>query len=78
MEYPCRNNKLRLQGSYGAIEQGKYRMMKDQPLNQNLDPRLESVVRVPAKPNESGRLEVQDFVRIYDPNTRETLLEKRA
>ena len=40
--------------------------------------RRERDIQVPAKPNESGRLEVQDHVRIYDPNTQETLLEKRA
>jgi hypothetical protein len=44
----------------------------------NSQPQLEKRVQVPAAPNESGQLEVQDHVRIYDPNTQETLLEKRA
>ncbi len=39
---------------------------------------LEKQMKVPSKPNESGRLEVADFVRIYDPNNRESLLEKRG
>lgn len=39
---------------------------------------LEKQLKMPAKPNESGRLEVMDFVRIYDPNSRESLLEKRG
>ena len=52
--------------------------MNEQPSIDNKDARLEQRVQVPARPNESGRLEVQDFVRIYDPNTKETVLEKRA
>lgn len=39
---------------------------------------LEKQIKLPAKPNESGRLEVMDFVRIYDPNSQEPLLEKRG
>ncbi len=39
---------------------------------------LEKQLKVPSKPNESGRLEVMDFVRIYDPNNKEPLLEKRG
>lgn len=39
---------------------------------------LEKQMKVPSKPNESGRLEVTDFVRIYDPNEQEPLLEKRG
>lgn len=52
--------------------------MLNQPLNNTTEPQLEKRVQVPSKPNESGRLEVQDYVRIYDPETQETLLEKRA
>jgi hypothetical protein len=58
-----------------VIKQGKYRMMNQE---KNSQPQLEKRVQVPAAPNESGQLEVQDHVRIYDPNTQETLLEKRA
>ncbi len=56
-------------------KQGKYRMMNQE---KNSQPQLEKRVQVPATPNESGQLQVQDHVRIYDPNTKETLLEKRA
>ena len=56
-------------------KQGKYRMMNQE---QNSQPHMEKRIQVPASPNESGHLEVQDHVRIYDPNTKETLLEKRA
>ena len=58
-----------------VIKQGKYRMMNQE---KNSQPQLEKRVQVPAAPNESGQLQVQDHVRIYDPNTKETLLEKRA
>lgn len=30
------------------------------------------------KPNESGSLQIDGFVKIYDPNTKETYVEKRA
>jgi hypothetical protein len=30
------------------------------------------------RPNEKGRIEVQDFVKITDPNTKQTFLEKRG
>jgi hypothetical protein len=33
---------------------------------------------VPARPNESGQLHLDDFVKIFDPNNQEVLLEKRA
>lgn len=56
-------------------KQGKYRMMNQ---DKNSQSRMEKRIQVPASPNESGQLEVQDHVRIYDPNTKETLLEKRA
>lgn len=42
------------------------------------EPVLEKQLKMPSKPNESGRLEVMDFVRIYDPNSQEPLLEKRG
>lgn len=56
-------------------KQGKYSMMNQE---KNSQPYMEKKVQVPAAPNESGQLQVQDHVRIYDPNTKETLLEKRA
>jgi len=30
------------------------------------------------KPNESGRLHLEDFVKIHDPNNDQTLLEMRG
>ena len=30
------------------------------------------------KPNETGSISVEGFVRIFDPNTKETIVEKRA
>jgi len=33
---------------------------------------------VPARPNEAGQLHLDDFVRIFDPNNQEVLLEKRS
>lgn len=32
----------------------------------------------PARPNEQGRLNIDDFLRIYDPNSQQVLVEKRA
>ena len=52
--------------------------MNDQHSATIPEARLEQHIQVPARPNESGKLEVQDFVRIYDPNSREIMLEKRA
>jgi len=61
-----------------VIDQGKYTMMNDQHSDPISEAHLEQRIQVPARPNESGRLEVQDFVRIYDPNSQEIMLEKRA
>ena len=32
----------------------------------------------PSRPNESGQLHLDDFVKIFDPNNQEVLLEKRS
>ena len=32
----------------------------------------------PRKPNESGSLRIEDFVRITDPNTKRAYVEKRG
>jgi hypothetical protein len=32
----------------------------------------------PKRPNENGSISVQGFVKIYDPKTKETFVEKRA
>ena len=77
MAYRCRNSRPEQLGLCRVIDQAKYTMMKHTD-NQNQDARLESRVQVPAQPNESGRLDVQDHVRIWDPETQEILVEKRA
>jgi hypothetical protein len=33
---------------------------------------------VPKRPNETGSINVEGFVRIFDPNTKEKFVEKRA
>lgn len=76
MVFLYRNRRPGPQGSYGVNNQGKYKTMNE--TNPNKQQRIEREIKIPAKPNESGQLEVQDHVRIYDPNTKETLLEKRA
>jgi hypothetical protein len=30
------------------------------------------------RPNEAGRLEIMDHVKIYDPNDKKVIVEKRA
>ena len=32
----------------------------------------------PKKPNDTGSISVEGFVRIFDPNTKEKFVEKRA
>ena len=36
------------------------------------------VIKPVKKPNETGALSVESFVKIFDPNTREVIVEKRA
>ena len=33
---------------------------------------------VPARPNETGSVRVEGFIKIFDPKTQETFVEKRA
>lgn len=37
-----------------------------------------SSTQKPAKPNETGSVHVEGFVKIFDPKTQETFVEKRA
>jgi hypothetical protein len=37
-----------------------------------------AVVKKPTKPNENGALHIEGFVKIFDPNTEEVIVEKRA
>lgn len=58
---------------YEAVDTGKYDM------TENLQPTSENKEQpVPARPNEQGRLNIDDFLRIYDPNTQQVLVEKRT
>ena len=34
--------------------------------------------QAPKRPNETGTLQVDGFVKIFDPNTKEVFVEKRA
>ena len=45
----------------------------EKPVTNQPDP----VVKQPQRPNESGVLNIDEHVRIFDPNTKETFLEKR-
>jgi len=37
-----------------------------------------AVTTQPTRPNENGALHVEGFVKIFDPNTQEVIVEKRA
>jgi hypothetical protein len=50
-------------------------------MNDKLEPviKTESIeMKKPAKPNENGALHIEGFVKIFDPNTEEVIVEKRA
>ena len=50
-------------------------------MNDKLEPvtKTESTVpKKPARPNENGALHIEGFVKIFDPNTQEVIVEKRA
>ena len=54
-------------------------------VNNNMNEKSESVTKIqsgvfnkPSKPNENGALHVEGFVKIFDPNTNEVIVEKRA
>ena len=34
--------------------------------------------QTPAKPNETGTINVQGYFRVFDPNTKKTIVEGRA
>ena len=47
----------------------------------NNKPKTEEAVQQqprPKKPNDTGSISVEGFVRIFDPNTKEKFVEKRA
>ena len=46
-----------------------------------MNKKLEPVVQIEAaakKPNENGSLSIESHVKIFDPNTKEIIVEKRA
>lgn len=54
-------------------------------VNNNMNDKSESVpkiesaaVKKPTRPNENGAIHVEGFVKIFDPNTKEVIVEKRA
>lgn len=51
-------------------------------MNQNNDQNPQKQVSEqqpkPKRPNETGSISVEGFVRIFDPNTKEKFVEKRA
>ena len=50
----------------------------DQKDNQQLPKEVAEQQPRPKKPNETGSISVEGFVRIFDPNTKEKFVEKRA
>lgn len=49
-------------------------MIKNEANNQPVQPQATTEKR----PNDTGTISVEGFVKIFDPNTRETFVEKRA
>jgi hypothetical protein len=48
-------------------------MQKDQPVKQETNSATQ-----PKRPNETGSVSVEGFVKIFDPETQETFVESRA
>lgn len=46
--------------------------------NNNTEQKIQPASTTGSVPNESGQLYLDDFVRIFDPNSQEVLLEKRS
>ena len=53
----------------------KYKIMKQQTTNNVPDTDLQDITK---KPNDSGTVHVDAFVRIHDPNTKQVYHEGRA
>lgn len=49
----------------------------DEKIDQNKQPQPEQK-QAPRRPNETGTLQIDGFVKIFDPNTKEVFVEKRA
>lgn len=52
--------------------------MQENNPNMMPQPKENQPLNKPSRPNESGRLEIMDHVRIYDPNTKQVQVEKRS
>ena len=65
---------LKLQDSYVDFDQGKYIMTE----NKTPTPPVQEAKTMAKRPNETGSISVEGFVRIFDPNTKEKFVEKRA
>lgn len=50
----------------------------DQEKNQTQNSKESEQQPRPKKPNETGSISVEGFVKIFDPNTKEKFVEKRA
>jgi hypothetical protein len=49
-------------------------------MNDKIEPKqpVPPVQQQPKRPNETGTLQIDGFVKIFDPNTKEVYVEKRA
>ena len=45
---------------------------------QNTTTPIQQATPAPKKPNDTGSISVEGFVRIFDPNTKEKFVEQRA
>ena len=60
----------------GEFNQGKYTMAQNTNENTVIK-QPQPVNKEQPKPNEAGVLNIDEHIRIFDPNTKETLVEKR-
>ena len=74
MEIHCKSPIRFLQGFYGANRWAKYIMIEN---NMQTQPNP-TVKPAPKRPNETGSISVQGFVKIFDPATKQVFVEKRA
>ena len=53
--------------------------MVNNNMNEKLEPVTESAaIQKPSRPNENGALHIEGFIKIFDPNTEEVIVEKKA
>jgi hypothetical protein len=72
----CRKPTPWLQALSGEFNQGKYIMTQNSKENPVIKQPQPAIKQQP-KPNEAGVLNIDEHIRIFDPNTKETLVEKR-